>query len=262
VSALVGARRYYGAAMAGFSIPAAEHSTITSWGREREADAYANMIARFGKPGKRVAVVSDSYDVFNAVSELWGKALKDEVLRSGATLVVRPDSGNPAEVVVEVARRLAKAFGTTSNKAGYAVLNPCVRIIQGDGMDLNAIDAVLKALTGAKFSADNIAFGMGGGLLQKLDRDTQKWAMKASAIKVNGFWRDVYKDPVTDHEKVSKKGRQALIRDAQGWRTVPAAEARDNRLTPAYRNGKLLRQTTFDAVRTRADAALKELNGG
>ena len=262
VSALVGARRYYGAAMAGFSIPAAEHSTITSWGREREADAYANMIARFGKPGKRVAVVSDSYDVFNAVSELWGKALKDEVLRSGATLVVRPDSGNPAEVVVEVARRLAEAFGATTNKAGYAVLNPCVRIIQGDGMDLDAIDAVLEALTGAKFSADNIAFGMGGGLLQKLDRDTQKWAMKASAIKINGFWRDVYKDPVTDHGKVSKKGRQALIRDAQGWRTVPAAEARDNRLTPVYRNGKLLRQTTFDAVRARADTALKELNGG
>jgi nicotinamide phosphoribosyltransferase len=262
VSALVGARRYYGAAMAGFSIPAAEHSTITSWGREREADAYANMIARFAKPGKRVAVVSDSYDVFNAVSEVWGKALKDEVLRSGATLIVRPDSGNPAEVVVEVARRLADAFGTTTNKAGYAVLNPCVRIIQGDGMDLDAIDAVLKALTGAKFSADNIAFGMGGGLLQKLDRDTQKWAMKASAIKINGFWRDVYKDPVTDHAKVSKKGRQALIHDAQGWRTVPAAEARDNRLTPVYRNGKLLRQTTFDAVRARADAALKELNLG
>jgi nicotinamide phosphoribosyltransferase len=259
VSAIVGARRYYGAAMAGFSIPAAEHSTITSWGREREGDAYANMIARFGKPGKLVAVVSDSYDVFNAVSELWGKKLKEQVLRSGATLVVRPDSGNPSEVVVEVARRLAEAFGTTANKAGYAVLNPCVRIIQGDGMGLSEIDAVLEALTGAGFSADNVAFGMGGGLLQKVDRDTLKWAMKASAIKINGFWRDVYKDPATDPGKVSKKGRQALIRDAQGWRTVPAAEARDNRLTPVYRNGKLLRQTTFDAVRARADAALKEM---
>jgi nicotinamide phosphoribosyltransferase len=260
VSALLGAQRYYGAAMAGFSIPAAEHSTITAWGREREAEAYANMIDRFGQPGKIVAVVSDSYDVFHAVSELWGKKLKDQVLRSGATLVVRPDSGNPSEVVIEVARRLAVAFGASTNKAGYTVLNPCVRIIQGDGMDLEQIEVVLAALAAARFSTDNIAFGMGGGLLQKLDRDTLKWAMKASAIKINGFWHDVYKDPVTDPGKVSKKGRQALIRNANGWRSVPAAQARDNRLVPVYRDGKLLSQTTFDAVRARADATLKESN--
>jgi nicotinamide phosphoribosyltransferase len=259
VAALLGARRYYGAPMAGFSIPAAEHSTITAWGREREADAYANMIDRFGRPGKLVAVVSDSYDVFNAVSALWGTKLKDQVLRSGATLVVRPDSGNPSEVVVEVARRLAAAFGTATNKTGHAVLNPCVRIIQGDGMDLDEIDIVLNALTGAGFSAENVAFGMGGGLLQKVDRDTLKWAMKASAIKIDGTRRDIFKDPVTDPGKVSKKGRQALIRDASGWRTVPEAQARDNRLAPVYRDGKLLRETTFEAVRARADAALTEL---
>lgn len=260
VSALIGARRYYGAAMAGFSIPAAEHSTITAWGREREADAYANMIAQFGGPGKIVAVVSDSYDIFNAVSALWGGTLKDRVLRSGATLVVRPDSGNPSEVVVEVARRLADAFGTSINKAGYAVLNPCVRIIQGDGMDLEQIDVVLTALAAAGFSADNVAFGMGGGLLQKVDRDTMKWAMKASAIRIAGVWHDVYKDPVTDPGKVSKKGRLALVRDAQGWRTVPAGQAHGDRLVPVYRDGRLLRETTLDAVRARADAALKEMS--
>jgi len=259
VAAIVGARRYYGAAMAGFSIPAAEHSTITSWGREREADAYGNMIDRFGKPGKLVAVVSDSYDIFHACRELWGKTLKDQVLRSGATVVVRPDSGNPAEVVVAVARLLADAFGVTVNGRGYGVLHPCVRIIQGDGIDLEQIGAVLAALTEAKLSADNVAFGMGGGLLQKVDRDTMKWAMKASAIKINGFWQDVYKDPVTDPGKLSKKGRQALVRDASGWRTVPAIEARENRMTPVYRDGKLLRQTTFDAVRGRAEAALREM---
>jgi len=259
VSALLGARKYYGAAMAGFSIPAAEHSTITSWGREREADAYSNMIGQFGKPGTLVAVVSDSYDVFNAVSALWGKKLKDQVLRSGATLVVRPDSGNPPEIVVEVARRLADAFGTSTNRCGYTLLNPCVRIIQGDGMDLEQIGTVLAALAEAKFSAENVAFGMGGGLLQKVDRDTMKWAMKASAIKINGFWQDVYKDPATDRGKVSKKGRLALIRDAAGWRTVPAAEARDNRMTPVYRDGKLLRQTTLEAIRGRAEAALREM---
>ena len=260
IAAILGARRYYGAAMAGFSIPAAEHSTITSWGREREADAYSNMIDRFGGPGKLVAVVSDSYDIFHACSELWGKKLKDQVLHSGATLVVRPDSGNPSEVVVEVARRLADAFGATVNGRGYTVLNPCVRIIQGDGMDLEQIDKVLTAMAGAKLSAENVAFGMGGGLLQKVDRDTMKWAMKASAIRINGSWHDVYKDPVTDPGKISKKGRMALIRDASGWKTVPAVEAPENRMTPVYRDGELLRQTTFDAIRGRADAALREMS--
>jgi nicotinamide phosphoribosyltransferase len=259
VSALIGARRYYDADMAGYSIPAAEHSTITAWGRAREADAYANMIDRFGKPGKLVAVVSDSYDIFNAVSELWGKALKEKVLSSGATLVVRPDSGNPSEVVVEVARRLAQAFGATTNKRGYAVLNPCVRIIQGDGMDLEQIGVVLEALATAGFSADNIAFGMGGGLLQKVDRDTLKWAMKASAVRIDGVWHDIYKDPATDRGKTSKKGLLGLTRDARGWRTVPAAEADENRLVPVYRDGAQLRRTTFDAVRTRADAAVTHM---
>ncbi|MDB5394974.1 MAG: nicotinate phosphoribosyltransferase [Rhodospirillales bacterium] len=256
LAAILGARRYYGASMAGFSIPAAEHSTITSWGREREADAYSNMIDRFGSPGKLVAVVSDSYDIFNAVTELWGKKLKDQVLQSGATLVVRPDSGDPAEIVVEVARRLSEQFGTTVNSRGYAVLNPCVRIIQGDGMDLGQIEAVLAAMAQAGMSAENVAFGMGGGLLQKLNRDTMKWAMKASAIKINGFWQDIYKEPATDRGKVSKRGRQALIRDANGWHTAPSAGTSENQLTPVYRDGKLLRQTTLDTIRGRADAAL------
>jgi hypothetical protein len=56
-----------------------------------------------------------------------------------------------------------------------------------------------------KFSIDNIAFGMGGGLLQKVDRDTLGWAMKCSAARVNGVWRDVWKDPVGGG-KTSKRG--------------------------------------------------------
>ncbi|HTJ64288.1 MAG TPA: nicotinate phosphoribosyltransferase [Alphaproteobacteria bacterium] len=259
LAAVLGARRYYAAAMAGFSIPAAEHSTITSWGRARERDAYANMIVQFGRPGKLVAVVSDSYDIFNAASEIWGKALKEQVLACGGTLVVRPDSGDPIAIVVELLKRLADAFGTTTNTKGYIVLNPAVRVIQGDGMDLDSIVAVLEAMKKAKFSAENIAFGMGGGLLQKVDRDTMKWAMKTSAAKIKGFWQDVYKDPVTDPGKVSKRGRQALIRDASGWRTLSGAPNGDNRLIPVFRDGRLLRQTGFDAVRARADAALKDI---
>jgi nicotinamide phosphoribosyltransferase len=80
VSALVAGRRYYDCAMAGFSIPAAEHSTITSWGRDHEADAYRNMLAQFAKPGGIVAVVSDSYDIYNACDKIWGEELRQAVI--------------------------------------------------------------------------------------------------------------------------------------------------------------------------------------
>jgi len=87
--ALLAARDYYHCDMAGFSIPASEHSSITSWGKENEVDAYRNMITQFGKPGAIYACVSDSYDIYNAISNIWGTLLKQEVIDSNATLVIR-----------------------------------------------------------------------------------------------------------------------------------------------------------------------------
>jgi nicotinamide phosphoribosyltransferase len=260
IEALLAAARYYGEPMAGFSIPAAEHSTITSWGREGEADAYANMLTQFGGPGRLVAVVSDSYDVFHAVETLWGGQLRQQVLDMGGTLVIRPDSGDPVEVVALVLKLAAKAFGTERNSRGYEVLNPAVRVIQGDGITPPTIRAILDRMTADGFSIDNIAFGMGGALLQKVDRDTFSWAMKASAIKAGGAWRDVYKDPVTDQGKGSKRGRLALTRAPDGeWRTVPAESCpdSDDQLRPVFLDGRILSTVTFPEVRDRAAQALR-----
>ena len=91
MEALLAARRYYGAEMAGFSIPAAEHSTMTSWGRARERQAYEMMLDRFEGEGRLVAVVSDSYDLDHAVNEIWGGALREKVLAQKGTLVIRHD---------------------------------------------------------------------------------------------------------------------------------------------------------------------------
>jgi nicotinamide phosphoribosyltransferase len=252
VEGLVAARRYYGAEMAGFSIPAAEHSTITAWGRDGEIDAYRNMLTRFGGKGKLVAVVSDSYDVQNAV---WGGTLKAAVLATEGTLVVRPDSGDPTRLPVEVLKDLANAFGTSRNAKGYLVLNPAVRVIQGDGMNLETIEALVRNVVDAGFAIDNIAFGMGGGLLQKLDRDTMRFAMKANEIVVDGKRRDVSKAPVTDPSKASKAGRLAVVAGPDGSvltvREASADPAR-NLLAPVWRNGRLLRDFTFDEVRRNA----------
>ena len=56
------------------------------------------------------------------------------------------------------------------------------------------------------WSANNIAFGSGGGLLQKMNRDTQKCAFKCSLATVDNKDIDVFKDPITAPGKKSKKG--------------------------------------------------------
>ena len=256
VSGLVAARQFYGADMAGYSIPAAEHSTITAWGREREAEAYANMLDQFAGPDKMVAVVSDSYDLWQVIEDIWGGTLKERVIHSGGTLVVRPDSGDPVQIVTESLERLMRIFGCTTNTKGYRVLPNYIRLIQGDGVSRRSIPQILQAMKEQRQSADNITFGMGGELLQKLDRDIMSFAMKASAIRIDGHWHDVYKDPVTGPEKKSKRGRLALVQDDRGaLQTIPLEKLRDrtNLLQPVYRNGQLLAETCFEAVRRRAE---------
>jgi nicotinamide phosphoribosyltransferase len=255
ISGIMAARRYYNAEMAGFSIPAAEHSTMTAWGKDGEVAAYENMLDQFSGPGKLVAVVSDSYDLWNAIDNIWGDALKDKVEATGGTLVVRPDSGNPVEVVTETIERLMARFGYETNSKGYRMLPACVRVIQGDGVNEASIAEILAAMEARGLSADNVAFGMGGALLQKVNRDTMRFAMKANAVKVNGEWRDVYKDPVTDREKRSKKGRLAVIECEPGnYQTIPEAElgSQKNILETVYRHGKLIREFSFDGVRENA----------
>jgi len=263
---VLAAREYYGEAMAGFSIPAAEHSTITAWGQEHEMDAYRNMLRQFAKPGAVVACVSDSYDLFHAIEAMWGGALRDEVIASGATLVVRPDSGDPAEVVHKTLSMLNAAFGSTVNAKGYRVLNH-VRVIQGDGVNPDSIRRILERITHARYSADNIAFGMGGALLQKLDRDTQKFALKCSAAHVDGKWMDVFKDPVTDHAKASKRGRLALARHREygTFKTVALPDGAveggaatlgpgwDDAMETVWENGELVRDWSFAEVRARSE---------
>lgn len=262
VSALLAARRYYDCEMAGFSIPAAEHSTITSWGREHEADAYRNMLRQFARPGSVVAVVSDSYDIFHACDAIWGQQLRDAVIASGATVVIRPDSGDPAITVPQVVQILAQRFGYTTNSKGFKVLQ-YVRIIQGDSINLTSLRQILHNLHEAGFSAENVAFGMGGGLLQQLNRDTMKFAMKCSAVRINGQWRDVYKDPVGDHSKASKRGRITLAQlpdgSIQTLREDALQAPAQELLRTVFENGRIVTRDTFDAVRQRASAGLAYL---
>lgn len=255
VSALVAAKRWYHEPMAGFSIPAMEHSTVTSWGRDGEIASFSNMMNNFAKPGSLVACVSDSYDLWNAVSNIWGDTLKSRVMNSGATIVVRPDSGDPLVVPIKVIELLGEKFGFTLNNKGFKVLPNCIRVIQGDGITIDSIPIILDNLCKSGWSADNLAMGMGGGLGQKVDRDTNRFAMKCSAIRINGEWQEVFKDPITDPGKSSKKGILMLTRETGKWETVNthAGVDRSNVLIPVYRNGELLKDWKFSEIRDRSN---------
>lgn len=262
VPAILGAQDWYEAgAMPAFSIPAAEHSTICAWGRDREADAYQNMLQKFGGPGKLVAVVSDTYDIQNAVTEIWGKQLRNEVINSGGTLVVRPDSGEPCEVVLDVIERLGAAFGFSTNSKGYKVLPDFVRVIQGDGVNEESIDGILWGLSSHGWSADNVAFGMGGELLQTPNRDTLRFAMKASAISDdNGrTWTGISKNPVGDSGKKSKAGRLALVQGPSGeFVTVDAGSDYYGKdlLETVYEDGVIVRRQSLKSIRELAARGL------
>jgi nicotinamide phosphoribosyltransferase len=254
VEAIALLRRHYGATMPGFSIPAAEHSTITSWGRDGEREAFANMVKQFAKPGKLFAVVSDSYDLWKAV-EYWAYHSKD-IAQTGATLVIRPDSGDPAEVCLKVLQQLDSKIGLLPNNKGYKVLPPHLRVIQGDGVNYDSIGEILKTITMAGYSASNLAFGMGGALLQKVDRDVQKFAYKCSSVTIDGMDHDVFKDPVTDPGKKSKRGKQDLISDGKGgYATVSGQMGVLSLLETVYENGRIFRTQTLDEIRAISNKA-------
>lgn len=260
IEGAMAARTYYNEPMAGFSIPAAEHSTITAWGGpDKEIDAFKNMLKQFASPGALVAVVSDSYDIWAAI-DVWGGELLEAVKASGATIVVRPDSGDPTTVPVDCIERLMDKVGYSVNSKGFKVLPDYFRVIQGDGITVDTIKVILANMEARQLSTTNIAFGQGGGLLQQLDRDTLKFAMKASAIVVDGVQRDVYKDPVTDQSKQSKRGRLALVETFSGYATIREEQlVVTNILETVFENGSLVGDQTFAEIRERAQEGLLNL---
>jgi nicotinamide phosphoribosyltransferase len=250
LAGILGAREYYDAGMPGHSVPAAEHSTITSWGEYNESQAYENMLRQYSSGV--VSIVADSYDVFYACKNLFGDVLKGLILSRDGVIVIRPDSGDPNTVVIKVLEILWDSFGGIINDKGYKVLNPHIRVIQGDGMTPQTIVTLLQRIMDYKFSADNITFGMGGGLLQHCNRDTLKFAFKCSAIQKDNEWHDVFKHPITDAGKNSKKGRMKLVNsDLIGFTTVPENDKREDELQVVYENGIIYHRENFEQIKRR-----------
>jgi len=150
----------------------------------------------------------DSYDYENALDKVVPLLVpeKEKKDHGKGVWVLRPDSGDPTDVVLKALHAGDKAVGSLTNSKGFKVIKG-INVIQGDGVDYKEIKKVLTAVLDAGFAAQNVAFGMGGGLLQKCNRDTMSFATKLSYIKyADGTTRQVMKCPKTDAGKISLPG--------------------------------------------------------
>ena len=204
----------------GTSIPATEHSVMTSWPSEKAA--IENMIARFGD--SVFACVMDTYDYTVALEKVL-PAVHSQKLAKGGFMVLRPDSGEPVEVVLQALREAEKIAGSTKNEKGYRTVKGFA-VIQGDGINLQTLKDILAKVLEEGFSAENCAFGMGGGLLQKVNRDTMSFATKLNYIVYkDGTTRNVMKCPKTDAGKKSLPGVLEVRVNAEG---VPMVYPKDD----------------------------------
>jgi nicotinamide phosphoribosyltransferase len=246
----------------GLSIPATEHSICTLLGRDGELEIFKHVLRSF--PTGTIACVSDSFNIFKACREYWGGELKEEILNRQGTLVIRPDSGDPIMTLVEIFKILFETFGYTTNNKGYKVLPQQVRVIQGDGVNYAEIINIYNALKTNGISAENLVLGMGGALLQKVDRDTQKFALKCSSAVINGQEVAVEKSPtemdaqgnITPSFKKSKGGRLKLVKINGIFKTVNEQEHLKlaDELHTVFENGELINTITFEQVKANANA--------
>ena len=247
---------YHGAGLVSASIPASEHSTVTTWGEDGEGDFIKNALKQY--PTGLLANVIDSYDPKRFVMK-YALENKELILARDGKYIFRPDSGDPNEMSLDVLNWVGKVFGFTVNNKGFKVLNPKVGVIYGDGMNFETISDLYKHVTDAGWAAQNIAIGSGGGLLQKLNRDTQRFAFKACWAQVDGQPRNVCKHPSADPTKNSKSGHLGVYNVDGQLTTLSDEQLKERNLTHlenelklSFENGIVLQNPTLDEVRARA----------
>lgn len=254
VKAMETAMEYYNAPLdnLAYSVAATEHSVMCALGKDGEELVLKQLLEKY--PKGILSIVIDSYDYKRFVNEFALKYKKEILAREGK-VVFRPDSGDPNSVTMDVLKSLANVFGTTKNAKGYIELNPKVGTLWGDGIDYHGIRSILFTMRNNQFSTNNIVFGMGGGLLQKINRDTQRFAMKSSAQCRNGVWFDISKNPL-DTSKTSKKGFLKLVKDDEGnYNTLTCDTPRNvfknstNVMELVFKDGIITKEYTFDEVR-------------
>lgn len=263
--ALYYGKHYYGEVCAGESIPASEHSVTICWGRDKEKEAYLNMLQQ----PNDVSIVIDSYDMWDTLHGMFCDEFVETIKNRGnnhLTTVLRPDSGDPVRTPLAVILKLMDTFGYTTNHVGYRTLNYNIKVLQGDGINSESVAEILNLMDEMKLSIDNIVFGMGGALLQNVNRDTHSMAMKANHVVVNGVGKGINKNPVEAPEKASKIGVQAVVYDPHntsftGITSIPKTllgEGEQNLLRTVYLNGILVEEQELRHIVEKAESCFEQ----
>ena len=256
IAALTIPENYYNDSnLYGFSVQATEHSVMTSLGPEGEISQILNVIDN-AKDGV-LSLVIDSYNYRNFLEESRksGTELNEAILNfldgEDNKVVFRPDSGEPVSTTIDCLNLLSEGFGSHLTDKGYKVFDLNIGLLWGDGLNYQKIRDILFAMKSAGWAAQNIIFGMGGGLHTAVNRDTQRNAFKCSAQLRDGVWHDIFKNPL-DSSKKSKTGRFKLIRENNSFRTVPIDIEGEDYLQTVFKDGELLIDDTFADIKQRA----------
>jgi nicotinamide phosphoribosyltransferase len=277
---IYGARKYYGAE--GFfcaSVPATEHSVMCAGGKEDEVETFRRLLNTY--PTGILSVVSDTWDLWKVCTQHI-VTLKEEILARNGKLVIRPDSGNPVDILcgynsfgnqdlIErgylgdknhpsykgVIELLWDVFGGTINEQGYKVLDPHIGSIYGDSITIDRANEICERLEAKGFASTNVVLGIGSFTYQYNTRDTFGFAMKATYVEVNGEGREIFKDPITDDG--TKKSATGLLFVGRGdnsgelrlfdkvtWETESKGQ-----LNTIYKDGEFFNTTTLKEIRER-----------
>jgi len=258
-------QQYYGAeGLVGGSVPATEHSVMCAGGDYNEEATFSRLLNLY--PSGIVSVVSDTWDLWKVLTEFLPN-LKDQIMARDGKLVIRPDSGDPVDIICGkddvsctkterkgVVELLWDIFGGTVNEAGYKELDPHIGVIYGDAITYDRCRDICLRLAEKGFASTNCVFGIGSYTYQYVTRDTYGFAMKATWAEVDGEDRDLYKDPVTDKgEKKSAIGRLAVVPGQDGRlialdQATPDQEA-SSVLKTVWRDGEFVRWQNLDAIK-------------
>lgn len=239
----------------GFSVQATEHSVMTSLGQDNEFEQVLNVVNQ-AKDGI-LSIVIDSYDYKGFLREVTtkntplNKAINNFLDKDGNKVVFRPDSGDPVSTTRDCLELLSKGFDTHLTNKGYKVFDDNIGLLWGDGLNYQKIRDILFAMKSDWWAAENIIFGMGGGLHTGVNRDTQRNAFKCSAQLRNGEWFDISKNPL-DSSKKSKTGRFKLVKHNNSFITVPINDKRQDCLQTVFKDGELLIDDKFTNIKCRA----------
>jgi nicotinamide phosphoribosyltransferase len=281
--AIYGARKYYGAEgfVAG-SVPATEHSVMCAGGKEDEADTFRRLLNTY--PKGILSVVSDTWDLWKVCTE-HVVTLKEEILARDGKLVIRPDSGDPVDILCGfdkpdalyrnpidarkyhasdaeakgVIELLWDVFGGTVNEQGYKVLDPHIGAIYGDSITIDRADEICRRLEAKGFASTNVVLGIGSFTYQYNTRDTFGFAMKATYCEIDGEGREIFKDPITDDG--TKKSATGLLcvtkHNENGYMLVDRVswEAEGNgELQLIYKDGEFHNTTDLTTIRQRVQS--------